>query len=108
MPRISAKDEHLTSLRRILVVCPGNAVTGGPEALHQLVDAMRRAGHPAFIVYWPADRTFEVPPPYAQYDAPQAPYEDLPGELIILDLGPGLMLEEVIHHPLHGMECSVM
>jgi len=83
MSRISAKDQHLTSLRRILVVCPGNAVTGGPEALHQLVDAMRRAGHPAFIVYWPPGRTFEVPPPYAQYDAPQAPYEDLPGELIV-------------------------
>lgn len=69
--------------QKILVPCPGGAVTGGPEALHQLVDAMREAGLPAFIVYIPTSKRFEVPPPYRKYNAPQAALEDAPGNLII-------------------------
>ncbi|MEY3671331.1 MAG: hypothetical protein RI904_988, partial [Pseudomonadota bacterium] len=28
----------MSQFNKILVVCPSGAVTGGPEALHQLVD----------------------------------------------------------------------
>jgi len=83
MPGAAARGTSVSVYRRVLVVCPGGAVTGGPEALHQLVDAMRSAGQAAFMVYWPTDRRFEIPPPYAQYDAPQAAFEDRAGDLIV-------------------------
>ncbi len=34
----------------IYVLCPAHIVTGGIEAVHQLVDKLRRLGHKAFIV----------------------------------------------------------
>ena len=88
-----SKDRTLTVHHRVLVACPGNVVTGGPEALHQLVDAMRRAGQNAFMAYWPPGRTFEKPPAYAQYDAPQTPFEDRAGELIVF---PEIMPSEAL------------
>ncbi len=73
----------MKTYKSILVLCPGGAVTGGPEALHQLVDAMREAGLPAFVVYMPQSRHFEAPEPYRKYNAPQAQLKDAPGNLII-------------------------
>lgn len=69
--------------RKILVVCPAGAVTGGPEALHQLVDHMNHLGLPAFIVYLPFTKPAQVPEPYEKYNAPIANYEDEEGALII-------------------------
>lgn len=37
----------------ILVTCPGNATTAGPEAIHQLVSDLNRIGAPAAVVYFP-------------------------------------------------------
>jgi hypothetical protein len=51
----------------MIVMCPDGPVTGGVEALHQLVDAARRQQIPASICYYPAGRT-EVVPAYAHYD----------------------------------------
>jgi hypothetical protein len=60
--------------RRLRVLCPWG-VTGGPEALHQLVHVARSLGGDARIVYRPA--TSEVPEPYRIYDvAPIADVED--------------------------------
>ncbi len=58
-------------------------VTGGPEALHQLVAHMRELGLPAFIVYLPFNQVAETPLPYKKYQAPVAFYEDAAGDLII-------------------------
>ncbi len=38
---------------RLYVLCPAQVTTGGPEALHQLVDAAVRLGFDARIVYYP-------------------------------------------------------
>lgn len=38
----------------IYVLCPSGIVTGGIEAIHQLVDKLRRLGHAGFIVPVPA------------------------------------------------------
>ncbi|MEJ6023160.1 hypothetical protein [Ramlibacter sp. PS4R-6] len=68
---------------RVLVVCPGNAMTAGPEALHQLVGEMNRLGQPAAIVYHPFDREFETPAPYRQHGAPVARYAQEAGTLVV-------------------------
>lgn len=49
--------------KKIIVICPGNSVTGGPEALHNLVHDMVRLGLPAGICYFPFDKKFNIPDP---------------------------------------------
>lgn len=51
----------------IVVVCPAATVTGGPEALHQLCDSLRRQGHDAAMLYLPGEY-HAVPEPYRIYD----------------------------------------
>lgn len=51
-----------------VVVCPGNAMTGGIELLHQLVDIWNNNGHISKIAYYPFFRRFEIPPAYAKYN----------------------------------------
>jgi len=67
----------------VLVACPGNALTAGPEALHQLVANLNRLGQAASIVYFPFDRKFETPEPYKKYSAPVTLYQDSIDNLII-------------------------
>lgn len=73
----------MKTYKKILVVCPAGAVTGGPEALHQLVDHMQKLGLPAYIVYLPFDREAQAPAPYQHYVTPTHRYEDEVGNLII-------------------------
>lgn len=68
---------------KILVVCPGNAMTAGPEALHQLVAESNALGQPAEVVYHPFERSFETPAPYRKHGAPVGRYADEPGTLIL-------------------------
>ncbi len=68
---------------KILVVCPKDMVTGGPEALHQLVNHMVNLGLPAHIVYLPFDQIWQTPSPYLKYNAPVCKYEDKENYLII-------------------------
>ena len=68
---------------RVLVICPGNAMTAGPEALHQLVAVAHALGQRAEIVYHPFDRTFETPAAYRKHGAPVGRYADEPGTLIV-------------------------
>ena len=81
--------------QRVVVTCPAESVTGGPEALHQLVDALVALGADASMAYLvPApDRTFAeavveatVPPPYRDYRVPlwRAPLPDDPDTVVIL------------------------
>lgn len=55
----------------IYVYYPRGAETGGPEALHQLVDSLRRQGAEAFLTPMPGfERNLRVAA-YAKYDAPE-------------------------------------
>ena len=47
---------------KILIVCPEGAVTGGPEALHQLAAHMNALGLPAYMCYLPFDKPANAPP----------------------------------------------
>lgn len=69
--------------KKILIVCPAGAVTGGPEALHQLVNHMKTLGLPAYMCYLPFSQPSSAPAPYAHYKTTSAPYEDVAGNLII-------------------------
>jgi hypothetical protein len=67
----------------VLVICPANAMTAGPEALHQLVAELNAQGQPAAIVYHPFDRDAATPEPYRKYNVPVARYADEAGTLIV-------------------------
>ena len=72
-----------TIYKTVLVTCPGNATTAGPEAIHQLVADLIRLGQPAAVVYFPFEQTFETAPAYRKYAAPVAHYRDKAGDLIV-------------------------
>lgn len=69
--------------QKVLVVCPGNAMTAGPEALHQLVQRMNVLGQPAAMVYHPFSQIFVTPRAYQKYCVSVQKYEDMSGELIL-------------------------
>jgi len=73
----------LTQYKKILVVCPAGAVTGGPEALHQLVAHMNTLGLAAYMCYLPFKGYTNAPQPYEHYKTKSTFYEDVPGNLII-------------------------
>jgi hypothetical protein len=73
----------MPSYSRVLVVCPGDVLTAGPEALHQLVAELNALGQPAAVVYHPFDRRFETPAPYRKHGAPVARYAEAAGTLIV-------------------------
>jgi hypothetical protein len=55
----------------IYILCPANAVTGGPETLHQICDVINNHGGNAFMVY--VNHAFSVvdsqtPTPYRKYN----------------------------------------
>lgn len=55
--------------KKVIVVSP-RVVTGGPEALHQLVDELQRAGVEASILYWPlVEGAQTAVPEFAHYQA---------------------------------------
>lgn len=58
-------------MNKIIVLSPGNTITGGPELLHQFVDKINSLGGDASILYFPFDQKFEVPEPYKHYDVKQ-------------------------------------
>ena len=54
---------------KIYVLCPGNTVTGGPDALHQMVYYLNKIGCKASIVYFDFANCskFSIPEPYKSY-----------------------------------------
>jgi hypothetical protein len=69
---------------RLFVLCPAGYVTGGPEALHQLVHVADRLGFEAAVVYFPPDHPEPTAAPFASYRAPVAPYVvDAPDSLVV-------------------------
>lgn len=84
----------MRNFKKILVVCPAGAVTGGPEALHQLAAHMNTLGLPAYMCYLPFGQSATAPKPYERYLTQSAPYEDAPGNLIVFpEVDPMLALK---------------
>ncbi|TQK69585.1 hypothetical protein [Nocardioides sp. SLBN-35] len=69
---------------RVYVYYPRGLRTGGPEALHQLVDSLRRQGEDAFLVAVPGSEDAERVAEYAHYDAPEAEVRDVAGAAVVL------------------------
>lgn len=69
----------------IVVVCPAGAVTGGPEALHQLVHTINVA-KPGFgaMCYTPFEQMFSVTEAYAQYNVPTIAKDDIPKDAVVV------------------------
>ena len=71
---------------KIFIVAPADAVTGGPELLHQLGDALNRDGQRAWMLYSPFRRSHITPQPYARYNVDTARIEDVePGSIVIMN-----------------------
>lgn len=83
--------------KKILIVCPAGAVTGGPEALHQLAAHMNDLGLPAFMCYLPFNQSALAPLPYERYKTQALPYEDVPGNLILFPEVYPMLAQKVKH-----------
>lgn len=59
---------------KVFVLCPADAISGGPEALHQLTGALLAKGVDARIVYYPS--AAQVPKPYRVYEVAVADVAD--------------------------------
>lgn len=88
------------AFKHVYVFYPRGLRTGGPEALHQLVDSLRRNGQEATLVTHPGFRDQQRVPEYERYDAPESPsVVDAPGcavvvpEVYLAGLGGGRHLE---------------
>jgi len=68
----------------VYVLYPRGLKTGGPEALHQLVDSLRRQGQEAYLV--PTADSADAPrvADYAKYDAPEADFVDDPRSAVVV------------------------
>lgn len=69
----------------IVVVCPAGAVTGGPEALHQLVDMINHE-EPGFgaICYAPFDTPHEKHSAYDMYNTPVILKQSIPENALVV------------------------
>lgn len=63
-------------MKKYIVLCPGNSVTGGPELLHQLVDSLNNKGMDASIIYYPLSKDYKVPKAYSHYNVKVTKYKD--------------------------------
>ena len=71
-------------IKKIQVVCPFGAVTGGPESLHNLVALCRNIGEDAEIVYYPFSAAIDTPTEYRNYGVKSGTISDAHGTLVIL------------------------
>jgi hypothetical protein len=73
----------MPKFKKILILCPGDVVTGGPEALHHLAHLLCKMGLDARMVYTPLGGKFEVPDAYKVFNVNIGEYEDAENNLII-------------------------
>lgn len=64
-------------MKKIIVICPGGASTGGIELLHQLVDAINSIQERASICYYPFNKKFTISPAYEKYKCPVINFEKI-------------------------------
>jgi hypothetical protein len=83
---------------RVHVLCPAASVTGGPEALHQFVDAGQRLGFDMGMVYLPEDHPDPLPEVYRPY-APRIARHvvDAPDSVVVVPETGTLQLLEYQH-----------
>ena len=74
----------MSDRKKVVVLCPGGAVTGGPELLHQLVHELRKNGADASISYYPFECSFNTPKEYLAYDAPNKPFTDSENQIVVI------------------------
>jgi hypothetical protein len=87
-----------TSFDTVYVRYPRGLATGGPEALHQLVDALRRQGREAYLVPVPGTENAPRAERYAHYDAAEAPVVvDAPGNAVVVPETQALLLRDLRH-----------
>ncbi|MBP2436507.1 hypothetical protein [Microbacterium amylolyticum] len=78
----------------VYVYYPRGLATGGPEALHQLVDSLRRQGREAYLVAVPGTERAPRAQRYAHYDAPEAPrVVDSAGTAVVVPETQALLLK---------------
>jgi len=63
----------MTGRCKIFILCAAGAISGGPEALHQLGGALRARGVAASMVYYPSGPQHAVPVPYRHYGVAVSP-----------------------------------
>lgn len=87
-PAVAARPAERTG--EVFVLCPADTVTGGPDALHQLVHTARGLGYAAHLVYVPP--TGRVPEPYAAYDLSIVPFaQDTQQDAVVVpEIWPGM------------------
>ena len=83
---------------KVYVLCPAASVTGGPEALHQFVDAGQRLGFDMGMVYLPEEHADPTPEVYRFY-APRIARHiaDAPDSLVVVPETGTLQLLELRH-----------
>ncbi|KFF63528.1 hypothetical protein IW01_19525 [Pectobacterium brasiliense] len=64
-------------MNKVYICCPGNAITGGPELLHQFVDTLRNMNVDASILYYPFDINYKQPDNYAHYNIKISNFNDI-------------------------------
>lgn len=83
-PNPPAAADRAPRYRAVYAYYPRGLRTGGPEALHQFVDTLRRAGVDAYLVPLPGSEHESRVPQFAHYDAPEAPsVPDEPGVAVV-------------------------
>lgn len=88
--------------KKIYVYCPGNAISGGPELLHQLVAELVKNKVPASIVYYPCDRSWSTPEPYLRYECPVE--RDVPDDSDVAVIVPEVATK-LLHRFIHARRC---
>lgn len=84
--------------RKVFVYYPKGKQSGGPEALHQLVDSLRRQGVDAFLVPYPQSIHKERVEQYSHYDAPESSrIEDTDDAAVVAGEGQYALLFRVRH-----------
>jgi hypothetical protein len=83
----------------LVAYCPGGWVTGGPEALHQLVHVAGALNIPATICYYDAGKGMDKPAPYSRYDTGQIKHVPLGAQVVVPEtkIELGLELKERGH-----------
>lgn len=70
---------------KLVVVCPGGAVTGGPEAMHQLVHVANHIERgSAAILYWPFNQQHQTPDAYVKYVVPKIRRDQVPVDALVV------------------------
>jgi hypothetical protein len=71
-------------MKKVIVLCPANSVTGGPELIHQFVDALTKLDVDAKILYLPFSSEHTTPAAYAHYNVSQASCSDCKDAVIVV------------------------